>query len=135
MAACMIPENHFPNCIIQSWPLEQEGFQLNENGLVTGIYSSARKTMDSFSNIKSNNYLPYAMAALHSKKQKWNDAFLLNTNGTICDSTIANVFIIKDDIILTPPAGRRLYRRYHEKVSADHLPATGYSLQRDFYFG
>ena len=28
------PENHFPNCIIQSWPLQNANLQLNENGLV-----------------------------------------------------------------------------------------------------
>jgi branched-chain amino acid aminotransferase len=97
------PENHFPNCIIQSWALPNEGFQLNENGLVTGIYDAAKKTMDSFCNIKSNNYLSYTMGALYAKKHQWNDAFILNTAGRICDATIANVFIIKNEILYTCP--------------------------------
>ena len=95
------PEDHFPHCIIQSWPLSDEGFPLNENGLVAGIYTVAKKRMDAFSNLKSNNYLPYAMAALHAKKQQWNEAFLLNTAERVCDATIANIFIIKNDCIYT----------------------------------
>ena len=42
------------------------------------------------------------MAALESKKQKWNDAILLNTWDRICDTTIANIFLIKDQLIYTP---------------------------------
>ena len=42
------------------------------------------------------------MAAIHAKKQKWNDAALLNTQGGICDTTIANIFLIKDERVYTP---------------------------------
>lgn len=54
------------------------------------------------SNVKHNNYLPYVLAALKAKKEKWNDAIIYNIHGRICDSTIANIFIIKEEIITTP---------------------------------
>nr|MBP6431066.1 aminotransferase class IV family protein [Ferruginibacter sp.] len=95
--------NHFPNYVIQSWalPIDKGGF--NENGLVVGFYEYAKKSCDAFSNIKHNNFLPYTMAALAAKQNKWNDALVLNTFGNICDSTIANIFIVKDNIVFTPP--------------------------------
>src|SRR5436853_281074 len=31
-------ENHFPNFIIQTWELDPQSLQLNENGLITDIY-------------------------------------------------------------------------------------------------
>ncbi|HTB99960.1 MAG TPA: aminotransferase class IV, partial [Ferruginibacter sp.] len=62
-----------------------------------------KKTYDILSNLKHNNYLPYVMGALHAKKEKWNDAIILNSANRICDTTIANIFIIKDEIIYTPP--------------------------------
>ncbi len=43
------------------------------------------------------------MAALFAKKQKLNDCILLNSFDRICDSVIANIFIIKDEKIFTPP--------------------------------
>ena len=91
-----------PVFIIESWQL-QEGFgKINSNGLQLCIYKNALKSCDSFSNIKHNNFLPYVMGALFAKKSKCNDAIILNQHGRICDTTIANIFIIKNDIIYTP---------------------------------
>ncbi|MBL0357970.1 MAG: aminotransferase class IV family protein [Chitinophagaceae bacterium] len=95
-------KNHAPNYIIQTWALPEGNGGWNSNGLVLGIYEDARKSCDMLSNLKHNNYLPYIMAALQAKKEKWNDALLLNSAGRICDSTIANVFIVKNDTVLTP---------------------------------
>ncbi|MDQ6762467.1 MAG: aminotransferase class IV [Bacteroidota bacterium] len=96
------PENHLPNYIIESWELPGTTL-LNENGQTIDIFPDARKSCDSFSNIKSNNYLPYTMAALYAKKNKLNDCMLLNSFERICDSVIANIFIIKENDIYTPP--------------------------------
>lgn len=95
-------KNHVPNYIIQTWTLPDGNGQWNGNGLVLGIYEGVKKSCDILSNIKHNNYLPYVMAALHAKREKWNDAILLNSNGRVCDTTIANVFTVKDDVIYTP---------------------------------
>ncbi|WP_018613259.1 aminotransferase class IV [Segetibacter koreensis] len=96
------PENLHPNFVIQSWPLEKTSKELNTNGLNIDIYTEARKTSDSFSMVKSNNYLGYAMAALWAKKNKLNDCLLLNAYDDICDSTVANIFIVENNIIKTP---------------------------------
>ena len=96
------PKNHTPNYIIQCWPLPEGNGNWNSNGLVTGIYPDVKKSCDIVSNLKHNNYLPYVMASLYAKNNKWNDAVLLNTYGNICDSSIANIFLIKDEEILTP---------------------------------
>ena len=95
-------ENHFPNYCIQTWNLNVANNDLNENGLVIDVYKDARKVCDAFSHLKSNNYLPYVMAALWAKKNHLNDALLLNPFDKIADATIANIFIVKDGIIKTP---------------------------------
>jgi len=94
--------SHSPNYFIQSWQLAENSGALNSNGLVLGIYADAKKTYDVLSNLKHNNYLPYVMGALHAKKEKWNDAIILNSENRICDTTIANIFIIKDAVVYTP---------------------------------
>ena len=94
--------NHTPNYLIQSWVLPDDVGQWNSNGLVLGIYNDVKKSCDLLSNLKHNNFLPYVMAAMHAKKQKWNDAVLLNNDGRICDTSIANIFLVKDEIIYTP---------------------------------
>ncbi len=95
------PENLFPNYIIETWPLPDSYF--NENGLIVDIFPGAKKSCDILSNLKSNNYLPYVMAGLFAKKNKLNDCIVLNSFDRICDSAIANVFIIKGNTIYTPP--------------------------------
>lgn len=87
--------------LIECWQLEEKGF--NENGLVIDVFPDAQKSIDSFSNLKSANYLPYVMASIWAKENKLNDALVLNTNGRICDATIANVFWVKNEKIYTPP--------------------------------
>lgn len=42
------------------------------------------------------------MAALWAKETNLNDAILLNHDNNVADTTIANLFIIKDGIIKTP---------------------------------
>jgi branched-chain amino acid aminotransferase len=69
---------------------------LNENGLQCILFKDALKSVDAYSNLKHNNYLPYLMGALQAKKMKCNDAIIFNANLNICDSTIANVFLIKE---------------------------------------
>lgn len=94
-------DNH-PNYIIQSWEMNPVNNEFNINGLVTDIFPYARKACDSFSHIKSNNYLPYVMGALWARNHKLNDAFVLNMHNRIADATIANIFIVKNGMIQTP---------------------------------
>jgi branched-chain amino acid aminotransferase len=96
------PENLHPNFIIESWNLPETNGDLNENGLQCILFKDALKSVDTYSNLKHNNYLPYLMGALQAKKIKCNDAIIFNANLNICDSTIANVFLIKENIIYTP---------------------------------
>ena len=94
--------SHAPNYVIESWELPEGATAFNSNGLVLGIYPHARKACDILSNLKHNNYLPYVMGALYAKQEKCNDALLLNSAGHICDSTIANVFLVRDGEVITP---------------------------------
>lgn len=96
------PENLLPNYFIESWEIDDKR-QLNENGLVIDVVPCVRKSCDSLSNLKSNNYLPYVMAGFHAQQHRLNDCMVLNSFDRICDSAIANVFMIKGHNIFTPP--------------------------------
>jgi len=96
------PDNLVPHFLIQTWLLNPANNTLNNNGLVIDIYKDALKSCDRFANLKTNNYLGYAMAALWAKQQHLNDALLLNSNDQIADSTIANLFIVKNNHLYTP---------------------------------
>jgi branched-chain amino acid aminotransferase len=95
-------KNDTPNYILEAIALPEDNGPLNSNGLQLCFYNDAKKTIDTFSNYKTNNYLPYFMGAKFAKQQQCNDALILNSDGNICDSTIANIFYIKDNEIFTP---------------------------------
>lgn len=95
-------EQNSTNYIIETWPLSNK-LELNEHGLSVDVFTDARKSCDPFSNLKSNNYLPSAMAGLFAKKNKLDDAIILNSFERVCESAIANIFIIKNKNIYTPP--------------------------------
>jgi branched-subunit amino acid aminotransferase/4-amino-4-deoxychorismate lyase len=95
-------ENNFPNYIIQTWERNETCNQFNKDGFVIDVFKDSRKACDNYAHVKSNNYLPYIMGALWTKKNKLNDAIILNSYNSIADTTIANIFILKDGIIKTP---------------------------------
>ena len=94
-------DNNQMNFIIQSWSLQQFP-HFNEEGFVIDVFEDARKSADLFSSIKTNNYLPYAMATKWCKTKNTNDALITNCYQRIAEATTSNVFIVKDNIIKTP---------------------------------
>ena len=120
--------NHTPNYLIQTWQLPDEAGTWNSNGLILGIYNEVKKSCDILSNLKHNNFLPYVMAAFFAKKQKWNDAIILNTEGRLCDTTIANIFLIKDEVIYTPKLTEGCVAGVMRKNIINKLTAANYKV-------
>ena len=119
------------NYLIECWPLNESFNHLNENGLVIGVYDGARKNCDTFSNLKSANFLPYSMAAIYAKDNQLNDCLVLNTHDQICDSTIANLFWIKDDILFTPPLTEGCVDGVMRKYLLNELAKNGMKVQQE----
>ncbi len=122
--------NHIPNYLIQTWELPGDKATWNSNGLILGIYTEVKKSCDKLSNLKHNNFLPYSMAALYAKSQKWNDAVILNTYGCICDSTIANIFLIKNNIIYTPALEEGCIAGVMRRHIIQQLTKLGYQAEQ-----
>ena len=122
-------KNLTPYFIIQTWPLPEGNGEWNSNGLVAGIYSEVKKSCDILGNLKHNNYLPYVLAALQAKKEKWNDAILLNAAGNICDSTIANIFLVKNEIIYTPALSEGCVAGVMRQTLLQFLKANNYQME------
>ena len=76
-------KNHSPNYIIEAINLPEGNGELNSNGLQLCYFEDAKKSIDNFSNLKTNNYLPYFMGALFAKENQCNDAIILNSEGNI----------------------------------------------------
>jgi branched-chain amino acid aminotransferase len=117
--------------VIECWPLDESVNKLNENGLVIDVYPDVRKGCDVFSNLKSSNFLPYTMAAIYAKEHKLNDCLLLNTNGNISDSTIANVFIIKNGVVITPALAEGCVNGVMRRYLIEKLRSINYEIREE----
>jgi branched-chain amino acid aminotransferase len=123
--------HHHPQFIIESFSLTTDTTLLNGNGLQLCIYRDALKSCDLFANIKHNNYLPYFMGALHAKANRCNDAIILNSHGRICDSTIANIYMVKNEVIYTPALTEGCVAGVMRKFLFQQIPNLGFEIKEE----
>lgn len=119
--------NHGFHYIVEAWPLENIP-QYNEVGLKTGLFRDATKSCDRFSNLKSNNYLPSVMAIVFAKEKNLDECLLLNSNNRVCESAIANIFLVKDGVIYTPPLSEGCVAGIVRRWIIDHLPPDEFQV-------
>jgi branched-subunit amino acid aminotransferase/4-amino-4-deoxychorismate lyase len=91
-------QTHAPDFIIETAIIEA----YTTEGLKIAVYPHAVKSCDRFSSIKSNNHLSYLMAGRWAKAQQLDDAIVLNCYGRVADTSIANIFTLRDGIVRTP---------------------------------
>ncbi len=94
--------NHPFNYLIETWPIATSPYPFAETGLTVGIFPAIRKSCDKYANIKSSSALLYSLASRYALQQQWDDCIVLNQHGNICETTIGNIFWIKNDQIFTP---------------------------------
>lgn len=119
-----------PNYIIQSMALQQYTvIPAQDAGLVIDIYPEGSKACNIFSEIKSNNFLLYVMAAIYARNNKLSDSLILNQYGRIADATIANVFWIKNQKVYTPSIEEGCVAGVTRRFLLQILPSAGYTVQ------
>jgi branched-chain amino acid aminotransferase len=67
------------------------------------ITSSQRNENSPITQIKSLNYLDNVLARHEANQRGFDDAIFLNSKGFLTESTIANLFVVQNNIICTPP--------------------------------
>ncbi len=89
--------------MIEFLPLAAPSGNWPERGLTTGTCSTIVKSADSIASLKTTSRLPYIVAAQEAQDKGWDDTLLCNQHGRIAESTICNVFMIREGRIYTPP--------------------------------
>lgn len=120
-------DNMRPNYIIQSMKLPQT--KSSSDGLIADVYPDATKACNIFSEVKSNNFLPYVMGVLYAKQHGLADALILNQYGRIAESTIANIFWVEAGVIYTPPLSEGCVAGVARRFLLEQLPQQGYEVK------
>jgi branched-chain amino acid aminotransferase len=122
------PESLNPHYLIESWPLTITDIGPNANGLHVDIYPDGFKSCDPLANLKSNNFLLYVLAALYARENQLDDCLVQNDHGGLADSTIANLFYIKDRIVYTPPLSEGGIAGVMRRHLLTTLPEAGFTV-------
>lgn len=68
-----------------------------------GFYRSNYKACCPLSAFKTGNALIYILALKEAELKNWDDVLIVNEFGRVCEASSSNVFIIKDQRVITPP--------------------------------
>lgn len=123
-------EHNSAGFVIEAASLSAEINQWNENGLVIDLYPYARKSQDAFANLKTANFLPYVLAGLHAQENSLDDCIVLNADNNICDTSKANIFLIKDGEVFTPALHQGCVNGVMRRFLIDGLKSIGFALHQ-----
>ena len=97
------PETNESSYLIDTEKLPTDQYELNKRGLHIDLFNELRKPLNYLSNIKSTNDLLFVLAGNFKKQYRLDECIILNQNNEVCEAISSNLFIVKEDIIKTPP--------------------------------
>jgi branched-chain amino acid aminotransferase len=116
--------------LIEAIPLSEAVNRWSESGLSIALFPYARKSLDAFSNLKSANFLPYVLAGKYANENGIDDAIVLNSDNYLCDSSKANIYLIKAGKVFTPALHQGCVNGVMRRVVNEAVKGMGYSLRQ-----
>lgn len=115
--------------LIECTALSGDTNSLNKKGLLVDIFPGAQKSCDQFCNLKSANFLVYVMASQHAIENNLDDSLVSNVKGHLADSTISNIFLIKNNLIITPSLSEGCINGVMRRWLIEQLKAAGFDMR------
>lgn len=75
---------------------------LYKTGVTIGLLNLTKNEKSSLVRHKTTNYLENILAREQARKNGWFEGIFYNTKGRLCEGTVSNLFIVKEDKIVTP---------------------------------
>lgn len=96
----LIATNSSPQLLITAYPYTRPHPSTTIKAIITPHYVNERSSLSRF---KTTHYLEHIQAKRDATAKGFDEALLLNTRDRVCCSSIGNVFIYKDQQLITPP--------------------------------
>ena len=82
----------------------KSGFSYKKNNAISLVfYKDEYKNKGKLATLKSSNSLIYILASIYAKNNNYNNAIIFNYDENIIEASNANLFIVKDQEVITPP--------------------------------
>ncbi len=95
------PESNKAGYVLQV-ERKQDSLRDKKLGLIVDLYTDFKKPYNELSKLKSNNALVYVMAGNFRKKHAFDEVFILNQAGNLCEALTSNIFIYYNKVLYTP---------------------------------
>ena len=89
--------------LISLKPLENAIYELNTDTYLVDLYKDNYIAPSLLSTVKTNNKALNVLGSIYAKENGYHNCLVLNTNKSVVEALNANLFIVKDKTIKTPP--------------------------------
>ncbi|MCK7591269.1 aminotransferase class IV [Subsaxibacter sp. CAU 1640] len=84
-------------------PLNNDFYTLNQNAYTVELFKDYFVAPGLLSTLKTNNKVINVLGSVYAKENGYDNCLLLNTNKNVVEGLQGNLFLVKDNIIKTPP--------------------------------
>jgi branched-subunit amino acid aminotransferase/4-amino-4-deoxychorismate lyase len=96
------PETNESDYIIECSSLNSSVYEFNQRGLLVDLYEEMPKELNDFSRLKLISSIYFVMAGIYRNENNLDECLILNTKGNIIEGISSNIFIVKENTIITP---------------------------------
>lgn len=95
-------DKFLPNTVVVTKSFDGYPSWMFERGLSAEVAGIRQNEQSVLSRIKSLNFLPYIIARFEAKDMGYDEAVLSNTKGHIAEAATSNIFMVKNERLITP---------------------------------
>ncbi len=97
-AGAYLPETNEIDFVIEVFPLIEN----NKDNYIVDLYKDYYNYSGVLSTIKTNNRVINTLSNIYAEENNLDSCILLNENKHVCETINGNIFLVKDDKIITP---------------------------------
>ncbi len=97
------PEDNTVSVVIEASEIQDKLYEMNHNGYIIDLFKDMQKFPSALGFFKHSSAGLFVMAGIYAKENKLNEAVILNNEAKLCETTASNLFIVKENHLLTPP--------------------------------
>ena len=97
------PETNSIGFIITAEALENAHYLLNEGPYLVDLFKNYYVSADLLSTLKTNNKILNVVGSIYAKDNDFDNCLILNTSKNVVEALNGNIFLLKENVVKTPP--------------------------------
>lgn len=97
------PQTNDISFIFEAKELTSSFYTIKEKAYKVDLFKDFYVNPDMLSTLKTNNKIINVIGSVYAKENDYDNCLLLNTNKSVVEALNGNLFLVKDNIIKTPP--------------------------------